>query len=372
MLSLLERPLRQLSGSALARAATWPHGVDGFATALDPALATERARARITGLRRQTADTVTLTLAPNAGWAGHRAGQHVLLTVEVDGVQQARCFSVASSPATPGAIELTCKAGPDSVVARHLREQAKVGDVVELSPAQGDFVLDPPGARPLLLVSAGSGITPVLSMLRALDDGCVAHDAPVAFVHYARSGDDVLYAAEVTEIVARHPGWRSVTVTEHDTSGDRHGRFNPEHLAAAGVRPRSAEAYVCGPQPFMDAVAAAWRAAGGAARRFHTESYGLPAGATPAGAGGGTVRFARSGIEVPDDGRSILEQAESAGIPARHGCRRGICHTCVVPRTSGCVRVAATGDVEASPTDVAGTPVRLCVTVADGDVELDL
>lgn len=374
MLPLLERPLRRLAASPLARAATWPHGVDGFAEALDPALSTGRVRARIAGLRRQTADTVTVTLRPNAAWQGHRAGQHVLLTVEVDGVRQSRCFSVASAPADRGTLELTCKAGPASVVARHLRERATVGDVVELSQAQGDFVLGETGDRPILLVSAGSGITPVLSMLRAIDDGTAAPVGPVTFVHYARRGDDVLYAGEVAEIVARHPGWRAITVTEHDRTGDLHGRFADDHLAAVGARPRAGEAYVCGPQPFMDAVAAAWRAHGGAPSRFHTESFGAPAAATVgvATAGTGTLRFARSGVEVADDGRSILEQAEAAGLRPQHGCRRGICHTCVVPRASGCVRVAATGELEASPADVAGTPVRICVTVADGDVELDL
>ena len=371
-MSILERPLRRLADSPLARVATWPHGVDGYAGVFDTAWSSRAVRARVEAIRRQTGDTVTLLLRPNANWQGHRAGQHVLVTVEVDGVHQARCFSVASAPADRSTVELTCKVGPDSVVARHLREQATVGDVVELSQAQGEFVLDdgaPPG-RPVLLVSAGSGITPVLSMLRHLDEGAVDDAPPVTFAHYARSGDDVLYAREVAEIVARRPTWRAVTVTEHDATGDLHGRFDPGHLSAMGVRPRASEAYVCGPAPFMQAVSAAWRQAGGAAGRFHTESFGAPPAAS--GRPGGTLRFARSGVEVVSDGRSILEQAEAAGIRAAHGCRRGICHTCVVPRTSGCVRVAADGSTEAEPGDVAGTPVRICVTVPDGDVELDL
>jgi len=370
-MSILERPLRRLADSPLARAATWPHGIDGFAGAFDTAWSSRSVRARIAGIRRQTGDTVTLTLRPNANWQGHRAGQHVLLTVEVDGVRQARCFSVASAPGA-GSVELTCKVGPDSVVARHLRQQASVGDLVELSQAQGEFVLDDdaPAGRPVLLVSAGSGITPVLSMMRALDEGGVRDEAPVTFAHYARGGDDVLYRDEVAEIVARHPPWRAVTVTEHDDTGDLHGRFDPGHLVAMGVRPRAGEAYVCGPAPFMQAVSAAWRQAGGAAGRFHTESFGSPL--ATAGRAGGTLRFARTGVEVANDGRSILEQAEAAGINPAHGCRRGICHTCVVPRSSGCVRHLGDGTPEATAADVAGTPVRICVTVPDGDVELDL
>lgn len=349
-MSVLERPLRLLVASPLARAATWPHGVDGFATLVDPSWSSDVVRARIAGIRRQTADTVTLALRPNGRWAGHRAGQHVLLTVEVDGVREARCFSVASAPGDPE-VELTCKVGPDSVVARHLRERAEVGDIVELSQAQGTFTLEDAGSRPVALVSAGSGITPVLSMLRTLDAHAGDVGAPVTFAHYARTGRDVLHVPEVADIVARHPGWQAVTVTEHDETGDLHGRFDPSHLLAAGVDPAGADAYVCGPVPFMAAVEAAWSDGGGDPTRFHTESFGSPAAATR-GPVGGRLRFARSGVEVVSDGRPILVQAEAAGLRPTHGCRRGICHTCVVP--------------------VDGTPVRICVTPPDGDVELDL
>jgi ferredoxin-NADP reductase len=247
--------------------------------------------------------------------------------------------------------------------------------VLRLSEAQGSFVLPSAAERSrtgdhLVFISGGSGITPVLSMLRALDEGGAGDATPVTFAHYARGGDDVLYAAEVAEIVARHPTWRAVTITEHDTTGDLHGRFEPGHLVAMGVRPRAGEAYVCGPAPFMQAVSAAWRQGGGAASRFHTESFGSPVATN--GRAGGILRFARSGVEVANDGRSILEQAEAAGIRPAHGCRRGICHTCVVPRSSGCVRLLGDGTPEATAADVAGTPVRICVTAPDGDVELDL
>ena len=350
-LSLLEHPLRRLAASPLARAATWPHGIDGFAGLVDPTWSSDGVRARIAGIRRQTDDTVTLALRPNANWAGHRAGQHVLVTVEVDGVRQTRPFSVASAPGE-ATLELTCKVGPDSVVARHLRERASVGDVVDLSQAQGDFVLDDraPAGRPVLLASAGSGITPVLSMLRALD-AAPGPVRPVTFLHHARSGRDVLHPAAVAEVVARHPGWRAITVTEHDGTGDLQGRFRPDQLLDAGVDPVDADAYVCGPTPYMEAVAAAWREAGGDPARFHTESFGSPSTDT-CGPVGGRLCFARSGIEVVSDGRPILEQAEAAGLRPTHGCRRGICHTCVVP--------------------IDGTPVRICVTAPDGDLVLDL
>ena len=366
---LLERPLRRIAGSRVVAAATWPHGVDRYAELVAPAWATTDVRARVLDVRRQTADTVTLRLRPNRNWPGHQAGQHVLLTVAVAGVRHTRCFSVSSSAHDDRTIELTCKAGPESVVSQHLRSRAAVGDVIELSPPKGDFVL--PAERPaaLALLSGGSGITPVLAMLRTLHDE--GHDGDVVFVHYARSAADVLHADELRSIEATRPGVRVVVVTEDLDNDDDptvlHGRFSPSHLAATGIVPERFDAFVCGPAPFMDAVADAWTEAGGDPDRFRTERFGPPP--RPAtGATGGTVRFATSGIDVADDGRSILEQAEAAGLQPAHGCRMGICHSCIRPKTAGCVRDAVTGEL----TSDDGVTVRICVSVPVGDVEIDL
>jgi ferredoxin-NADP reductase len=227
-----------------------------------------------------------------------------------------------------------------------------------------------PDRRPpaIALLSAGSGITPVLSMLRTLaDDG---YDGDVAFVHHARSGPDVLYGPEVERLVADRAGWRRLVVTEHDRTGDHRGRFAPAHLEAAGIDPAVAVAFACGPPPYLESVAAGWAAAGGSADRFRTESYGLSPSPTRAGGAAGTVRFAGRGapIDVTDDGRPLLLQAEAAGLAPAHGCRRGICRSCVRPLVAGSV-------VEEGGVRVAGGPgstVRLCVGVADGDVEVDL
>jgi ferredoxin-NADP reductase len=351
---LLERPLRRVARSRVAAAATWPHGVDAFGSLLDPSWSADRVRAAVTGVRRQTPDTATVTLRPNANWRGHLAGQHVVLTVEVDGVRQARCFSVASSARRPGTIELTAKAGAASVVARHLGERLAIGDVVELSPAAGDFVLPEAPPRSIALLSAGSGITPVLSMLRTLaDDG---HRGEVRFVHHARTDGDILYGPEARALAEERAGWRHEVVV---------GDFEPDHLARAGVDPAGTVAFACGPPGYLDVVRAAWLDGGGSADDFHTESYGLPA-PERTGAGTGQLRFGTTA--VADDGRTLLVQAEAAGLAPAHGCRRGICRSCVVPLTAGTVVEEGGTVVTAGP----GTAVRLCVTVADGDVEVAL
>jgi ferredoxin-NADP reductase len=222
----------------------------------------------------------------------------------------------------------------------------------------------------LLLVSGGSGITPVLSILRTLcDEG---HDRPVTFLHYAPRRADALYRAEVATLAARHPNvWAVEAYTQAPGTGHLDGRFTPDHLAAADPHWAEAEAYVCGPGSLMDAVVACFADAGRAGN-VHVEAF-VPASVAasacaPAGEGGGEVRFAASGCAVADDGRSLLDQAESAGLTPRYGCRMGICHTCTRPLRAGAVRHTTTGEL----TTEGGAGVQLCVNRPVGDVEIDL
>ena len=338
----------------LLDALTWPHGPARYLEAVAPSQRTSlgEVRAEVTAVRRQTADTVTLCLRADRSWAGFQAGQHVLLTVEIDGRRHTRCFSLAGPDGAGRRLELTMKAHPTSTVSRWLREHAAPGLVVGLSQAQGDFALavDSDEARPIVLLSGGSGVTPVLSMLRSL---CAAgHRGPVTYVHFARSADDVLYEAEARELAESHPNVRvDVRVDLFD-----------------GIAPgwSDADTYLCGPAGFMDAVTDAYEAAG-ALERLHVERFTL-APATAATTAGGSLRFATAGRTVESDGRSILEQAEAAGLAPASGCRMGICATCTRTLESGCVTDLRTGTV----TDRPGTPVRICVSAPAGDATVDL
>ena len=231
---------RVLRSPALA-VATAPHGVDRYLEQLRPSWVGDEVRARVVAVRRETPDVVTLTLRPGRGWPGAEAGQHVQVGVEVDGRRRTRSFSVASSAhRTDGCLEITVKAHADGVVSRHLVDHAERGLTVALSAPAGDFTL--PAARPdrLLLVSGGSGITPVMSMLRTLvDEG---HDRPVTFLHYARTEADVIFAAEL-EGLARDHDWLDLHVVLTGSGSVRRpralaGRFCADHVAARVPRPR--------------------------------------------------------------------------------------------------------------------------------------
>ncbi len=359
--------VRSVASSSLLGALTAPHGVDRYLEIVRPSLSLADLRAEIVHVRRQTTDSVTLRLRPNAPWQGFAAGQFVGVTVEVDGVRRTRCYSPASSAhADDRHLELTLRAHPHGLVSRHLREVTRPGLVVDLAPADGHFVL--PRVRPdrLLLVSGGSGITPVLSMLRTLcDEG---HADPVTFLHYARSERSVTYRSELAAIVARHPNVRVVHVyTRERPSGRARGHLTRARLQALAPGFLGAPAYVCGPPALIEGVRELW-AAVGAEDRVHSESF-LPVRiAPPADGVSGTVRFRSSALETANSGATLLEQAESAGLRPRHGCRMGICHTCTCRKLAGQVRNVHTGELSS----VEEEDIQICSSVPAGDVELDL
>lgn len=365
-------PLRRVLGSSLVEALTAPHGVDRYLELVNPRWSVREVRGKVIAVRHQTPDTVTLTVQPNGNWLGHRAGQYVRVGVEIDGSIRTRCYSVATTAHEDRAdapIEFTLKAQPGGAVSSHLLREAKPGMVLRMSQAEGVFTL--PTARPerLVLVSGGSGITPVLSILRTLcDEG---HDRPITFVHYSFGPDDSLYRSELDELAARTPNVSIVRAyTEATAGGDLHGLFSLAHLDTADPDWRDGEVFVCGPGPLMDAVAEALRTEG-LDDKLHEERFVAPAPVRPAGdaaADTGSVAFARSGLTADVTGTSILDTAESVGLAPESGCRMGICHTCTRAKESGCVRNVLTGELSSDgPEDI-----QICISAPVGDVVVDL
>jgi ferredoxin-NADP reductase len=356
-LRLRDRVLR----SSLVDLLTGPHGVDRYTELVEPTWTLGDARAKVVAVRRDTPRSVTLTLEPNhvfTGGAPLRAGQYVNLTVEVDGRRQMRCYSPANAENTR-LIELTVGVHDGGTVSEHLYRNARAGMVVGLEAGGGDFVLPVVRPKRVLFVSGGSGITPVLSMLRTL----VAeghHDqegTEIAFLHYARNAEEACYRDELAELPASVRVLHGYTRTAD--AGDVTGRFGADHLAAA--MPDADAVFVCGPPALVDAVKALCPNA-------KSESFVPPVFEVPAEASGGRVTFVDSAVEVTDDGRSLLEQAEAAGLTPESGCRMGICHTCTRRKTSGAVKNLITGAVSTSVEE----DVQICVTAPIGDVDVAL
>ena len=344
---------QRVLGSDLVGLLTGPHGVDRYTEVVDAAWTRAEGRAKVIEVRRDTPRSVTLVLAPNQAFTDTvTAGQYVNLAVEIDGRRHTRCYSPANAEGAAH-LELTIGQHDGGLVSTYLREQARPGLVVGLTGSGGDFVL--PAQRPgrILFVSGGSGITPVLAMLRTLvDEG---HAGEIAFVHYARNRAEASYYDELAAMT----GVRVLHGYTRSTGGELDGRFGAEHLAAAMPNPDAV--FVCGPAALVDAV------------REHcpdaqSESFVPPKLDLPAKPSGGRVTFADSAIEVTDDGRSLLEQAESAGLNPANGCRMGICHTCTRRKTNGVVRNLTSGAVSTAPNE----DVQICVSVPVGDVDVAL
>jgi len=360
---------RRLLGSGLVEALAAPHGVDRYLELIRPAWSLHETRAEVVTVRRETPGSVTLTLRPNENWHGFSAGQFVRLTVEIEGVRHTRCYSPAcsahSSRKAAREIEITVRSHPEGRVSGFLNRSARPGMVVGVSAADGDFVLPTERPEQLLLISGGSGITPVISMLRTLcDEG---HAGAVTFLHYAPGSSDVVYLGDLANIAARHSNVRVVHAFTRESCGMLTGHLDRGHLRAVVPDVRSAETYVCGPPGLIESARRIW-AEDGIERRLHVESFLPPSLAIRNDFAEGTVSFARAREQTPNDGRTLLEQAEQAGLSPEFGCRMGICHTCTCRKTAGTVRNALTGELSSEDEE----DIQICVSVPAGDVELDL
>ncbi|MGH3360888.1 MAG: flavin reductase family protein [Nocardioides sp.] len=349
--------------SRAVAALTSPHGVDRFLEQVNPMWAAHEVRARVVDVRREVdvpghPPVATITLQPTSTWGGHRAGQHVQLGVEINGARRTtRVFTVASPDSRPGdRFEITLRANPDGVVSRYLVESAHTGTIVHLSQAEGEFVLPDRVPDHVLFLSGGSGITPVMAMLRSLQRR--THRGRVTFVHYAQSPDHQIFADELDEISRAGHGIDLHLL--HPELGDP--ALSPAWLERLVPGYRDVPTWACGPAPLIEAVQAAY--AGSEALRV--EYFKRPAVAT--GEAGGAVSFSRAGTTAANSGATLLEQAEAAGLTPEFGCRMGICFSCTSRKTEGTVRNILTGETSSLPDE----DIRICVSAPEGDCSVEI
>ncbi len=329
---------------------------------VSPLRATADLRGRIVAVHPETADAVTLVIRPGRGWREHTPGQYVRIGIDVDGVRQWRAYSLTcAADRADGCITVTVKAMPDGKVSNHLVRRARPGTLVQLDQAAGEFVL--PAARPAkaLFVTAGSGITPVMGMLRnaidELDDVVLLHSAPTP--------DDVIFGGELRQLAERG----AITLVEMHTDTD--GMLDLADLAAIVPDWAGRGTWACGPTGLLDAMESHWSEAG-AGDRLHTERFRPAVLVTGEG---GTVSFIRADVALDADGSTpILDAAEDAGVLMPSGCRMGICFGCVLPMREGAVRDLRNGEITtATPGESGsgGVPIQTCISAAAGACEID-
>lgn len=329
-------------------------------TAIHPMWSTRDYPARVRGIIDETADTRTLVLEPVRRWPRHRAGQHVVLEVEIDGRRLHRSFSLSSAPASDGRIRITVKRGPHARVSAWLHERVQLGDVLRISAPAGEF-LAPDGEQPLLLLSAGSGITPMLAIVEGLH--ARGDRRPIQFVHACRTPADFIFAARLRALAADSPG-----LALHVHYSARFGRFSADSLVALLPDFARYQALVCGPRDLAVDIEQLFQSVGAGAQ-VRSESYSgrvLPRSAD-AGTHAVHCSFTEQVFTTRDD-ISLLVAAESAGLKPASGCRIGICKTCQCTKRSGSVLNLRTGEVSAEPDQL----IQLCVSVARSPLELRL
>lgn len=319
-------------------------------------------RARVLEVVTETPDTRTFVLRPGLGWRRHRAGQYTMIEVEIDGVRVRRCYSLSSAPFNPQ-LAITVKRVPGGRVSSWLHQHVRAGDVVHLGPATGSFVLPVATPKKILLLSGGSGITPVMSILGELAAQCAIRD--VVFVHHARSRSDIVFRQELAAIARRHLGLRAVFHLDDDPAGP--GRFDETQLARVVPDFAKRATFLCGPGGMMARVEAMWTRAG-CADRLQRECFGAP---TPPATSDQIVRvrLSRTDRTIAAGGAgTLLEQLERAGERPASGCRMGICQTCKCRKQRGTVLNLVTGALSSEPDQ----DIQLCISVARSDLELSL
>ena len=300
---------------------------------------------------------------PAKDWVGHVPGQYVRVGAEVDGVRLWRTYSLTHGPRRDGCLSITVKAIPGGVVSNHLVRNARAGQMHQLAQAQGEFVLPDPLPAKILLVTAGSGITPVIGMLRNLYSRATAPDVDITLVHVNMNESSAIFRDELRA----HADAGHLTLIER--YDDRDGLLDVAHpeqgLAALVPDLDDRLAYACGPAGLLDALEAfhAERGLELTTERFRPVAYGETGE-------GGTVTFA-SGVTLEAEGDTpLLDAGESAGVLMPSGCRIGVCFGCVLPLKDGAVRDLRNGAItRAVPgeTGPEGVLIQTCVSAAAGD-----
>lgn len=344
-------PLRALVTRGWLREAS----VDAVLARLHPAWRLNRLFARVLGRRWVADDMLAITLQPNGNWRGAEPGQHIQVYLEFDGVRLSRSYSLTAVNAD-GSVEIAVKRHAGGRLSNRLLDHLAIGDVIELGEPFGELSW-PHHAQAVLLLAAGSGLTPLLGLLRsALEKG---FSAPVELLHYVRNAGQHAFSRELEALQRRY---RNLNVRPMFTTET--GRFSAAHLKAF----TATDVLSCGPFGFVSSVNEWWSSTS-PTTPLQAEAFSPPESNASPHHLPVLMRFARAQQEVlGDTSTSLLQQAEAAGLRPAHGCRQGICASCTCLLISGTVRDQRSGALLSEP----GQPIRLCVSVPMGDVVVDI
>lgn len=348
-----------------AKTLTTPLLPDDYIELMNPMWTTRELRGQIEAIRPETEDASTVVIRPASKWLGHWPGQYLRIGVEINGRRHWRAYSLTSDPDHPeGLISVTVKRVAEGMLSPYFTNQAEVGSTVYLGGVEGEFRLPHPRPEKLLFISAGSGITPIWSMLRNLAQDNALIDSK--HVHCCRHADDFIFGETLRGLHEKQDGYH--LHEHHSTTMEE--RLTPADLDDLFPDWKDREAFLSGPPEMLEEMKDRWEADGDP-DRLHLERFQPVIGGegTKEAGAGGSVRFRVTEVEGECDGKTpILECGENAGAKLPFGCRMGICHTCVGKLEHGKVRDLRTGEVHGDE----GQMIRTCVNAPEGHVEMAL
>jgi len=333
---------------------------------IDPLLTRQAICARVLSIAQETADTRTFVLQPASRWQGFRAGQHIAMTLDINGVRRTRTFSLSSTPGQwreNGTIAVTVKRIRGGLVTGWMHDCLETGSTLHISEAFGDF--DTPAVtESALYIVGGSGITPVLSHLETMAaDG---FEAPVTLLYYVRTRQDIIASERLFALARQWPALTLNLLTTDEPGSSQ--RLTDQHLQQVpDINAR--RCYLCGPEGLMDLASELLSRRNIPEDRIHCTRFSAPTVELDRDSLGGQVQFAQSRQQAESLGdASLLDIAEASGLSPKHGCRMGICHQCSCRKNSGTVVNRLTGKTSGSGEET----IQLCVSVPAGAVSINL
>lgn len=345
---------------------------------------------RCVHVRQETHDVKTFVLAADTPRLfRYLPGQFITLELEIDGNKVNRCYTLSSTPTRPDLVSITVKRVPGGLVSNWLHDHLQPGMRVGTLGAAGEFTCFTAPAPQYLFISGGSGITPLMSMLRALHD--LGSDADVVFVHCARTPADLLFPEELNMMARNMPRLRLAMVCDHHTPGSAYaghlGRMDAARLAHIAPDFLQRDVYTCGPAPFMAAIQSLLASGGYDMARYRQESFNFGTLASPAmgdavsvadsPATGRTDEAPVFEISLTKSGQSftchshqtVLQAATQAGIRLPSSCSSGACGTCKTRKLSGSVEMKHAGGIRQREIDQGW--ILLCCSRPGSDLSLD-
>lgn len=342
-----------------------PSSISYFVEKINPAWSLLDLKATVVAVRDETADTKSFELKPNMHWQGISAGQHLGVNVEINGVIHKRRYSLSRAEAIDAAsaetVQITVKRVAGGLVSNYLHDHIRAGDVIALELAEGDFVLPSELPNSLLILTAGSGITPVFSQLATLLNQ--RYQGDIEFVHYVRSPADRIFGKQLEALAEQHANLSVQWCFESAEGQAKPERFSAKQLAKRVADYQQRHTLLCGPAGFMEAVREHWQQIG-RSDALAFEYFGAPpVDATDAIDAAITLKNGKQ-IQL-NAGETLLDSLLANGETPKYGCKRGVCHECKCRKTSGAVKNLLSGKVTAGEEDI-----QLCISAPVSDVTL--